>query len=278
MADLSPTNTQAQGLRTVESYYTPTRPDLGLKPTEPTKEELSRTEIFGKSFHAGFRDIVSSCGDGLNTMGSFIFDNADESYQPTLKELGRRLTDYGNEVRIDNAARSAEIMSELGGPQNYKEFYKALGQGELDDAWLYTLKAVGRNLPMLGTYLAAWWAKGVPASFALSNFYHGIANRREQLEEAGETDPKTIAFVSVANSLLDVMLIGKVSRMLPGGQKRYNNWIAKNADKPWFVDKLKGVMGAIGYGGGVEAVQEFNNTIATMDTFVTIHIFMNNTF
>ena len=263
MADLSPTNTQAQGLRAVESYYTPTRPDLGLKPTEPTTEELSRTETFGKSFHAGFRDIVSSWGDGLNAMGSFIFDNADESYQPTLKELGKKLTNYGDEVRIDNAARSAEIMSQLGGPQNYKEFYKALGQGELDDAWVYTLKALGRNLPMLGTYLAAWWAKGIPASFALSNFYHGTANRREQLTEAGVTDPKTLAFVSVANSLLDVLLIGKVSRMLPGGQQRYNKWIAKNADNPWFVDKLKGVMGAIGYGGGVEAVQEFNNTIAT---------------
>ena len=231
------------------------------QPITTVPPKVSNWKVFGDSISSGIDDLQGTFGEGLGVIGNYLSSKAGNNIG--LQNIGSDFSKWGEAMRLRNREEAARRQAAQPGASTYKEMYAAMGEGRLNDAWQYVIKAIGRQGPMLATYAAAYAAGKTPAGFGLSAFYHSMENYREQLEEAGETDPMAIGYAAVTNSMLDVLLIGRVSRLLPGGKSRYDKFIAKNLDQPWLKDKMKGVMGALAYGGGVEGMQELNNLVTT---------------
>lgn len=231
------------------------------QPITTVSPKVSNWKVFRDSVSSGVDDLQGTFGEGLAIIGNYLSGKAGDNIG--LQNIGSDFSKWGEAMRLRNREEAARRQAAQPGASTYKEMYAAMGEGRLNDAWQYIIKAIGRQGPMLATYAAAYAAGKTPAGFGLSAFYHSMENYREQLEEAGETDPMAIGYAAVTNSMLDVLLIGRVSRLLPGGKSRYDKFIAKNLDQPWLKDKMKGVMGALAYGGGVESMQELNNLVTT---------------
>jgi hypothetical protein len=231
------------------------------QPITTVPPKVSNWKVFGDSISSGIDDLQGTFGEGLGVIGNYLSSKAGNNIG--LQNIGSDFSKWGEAMRLRNREEAARRQAALPGARTYKEMYSSLGEGRLNDAWQYVIKAIGRQGPMLATYAAAYAAGKTPAGFGLSAFYHSMENYREQLEEAGETDPMAIGYAALTNSMLDVLLIGRVSRLFPGGKPKYNKYIKENLDQPWLKDKMKGVMGALAYGGGVEGMQELNNLVTT---------------
>ena len=176
------------------------------QPITTVPPKVSNWKVFGDSLSSGIDDLQGTFGEGLGVIGNYLSSKAGNNIG--LQNIGSDFSKWGEAMRLRNREEAARRQAAQPGARTYKEMYAALGEGRLNDAWQYVIKAIGRQGPMLATYAAAYAAGKTPAGFGLSAFYHSMENYREQLEETGMTDPIAIGYAALTNSMLDVLLIG----------------------------------------------------------------------